>query len=130
MKKKKKLYTPKDIKFFCDYNKNIFNNIKEFKHYLSRKKYLLENGYSPSAVWDTDVWFVSVMISILSQHLEWNKTFLDQEDKQNAELNENIERMIVLLKKMGEKDITEEDDEQERTEFFRLFSDNFHALWN
>lgn len=70
------------------------------------------------------------MISILSQHLEWNKTFLDQADKRNAELNENIERMIALLTKMDEQDITEEDDEQERTEFFRLFSDNFHALWN
>ncbi len=38
MKKKQKIYTPKDIKFFCDYNRNIFNNIKEFKHYLTRKK--------------------------------------------------------------------------------------------
>ena len=132
MKKKQKIYTPKDIKFFCEYNKNIFHNIKEYKYYRERKKFLLENGYSPSAIWDTDLWFISVMRSILSQHLEYNKKYLDQKDELNAELTQVIERMLFLLQKMAEKEypVRYEEDKKERTEFFQLFSEFFHDLWN
>ena len=132
MKKIKKQYSGKDIKYFCRYNKNIFNNIKEYFNYRERKKYLLKNGYSPNAIWNTDFWFIDTMSDILQKHYEWNKEFLDTKDDRNIELQNDIESMIKHLKIMKEYDELKLDDKEEksREEFFELFSKNFHALWN
>lgn len=132
MKKDKKQYTSKDIKYFCYYNKNIFNNIKEYFLYKKRKKYLLKNGYSNSAIWSTDFWFIDIMIDILQKHYEWNKENLDSECDENIELQNDIESMLKLLKTMKEYDELVFDDKEEkaREEFFKLFSKNFHKLWN
>ena len=132
MKKIKKQYSGKDIKYFCRYNKNIFNNIKEYFNYRERKKYLLKNGYSPNAIWNTDFWFIDIMSDILQKHYEWNKEFLDTKDDRNIEIQNDIESMIKHLKIMKEYDELELDDKEEksREEFFKLFSKNFHALWN
>ena len=132
MEKIKKQYTSKDIKYFCDYNKNVFNNIKEYFSYRKRKKYLLKNGYSPSAIWDTDFWFIDTMTDILQKHYDWNKDFLDLTDEVAIELQNDIASMLKLLKTMKEYDELVFDDKEEkaREDFFKLFSKNFHALWN
>lgn len=131
MNKNKKQYNNKDIKYFCDYNNNIFNNIKEYHYYISRKKYLLKHGYSPNAVWNTDAWFVDIMSDILQEHHEYNEKYLDLKYDGNIKLQQDIELMMTLLKAMKEHASSlEYDDKATREEFFKLFSKNFHALWN
>lgn len=132
MKKNKKQYTSKDIKYFCDYTKNIFNNIKEYFLYRKRKKYLLKNGYSPSAIWDTDYWLIDTMTDILQKHYEWNKENLDLKEEVNIELQNDLESMLKLLKTMKEYDelVFDNKEKEAREDFFKLFSKNFHRLWN
>lgn len=127
---KHKHYTYKDIKYFCNYNKNPFHNIKEYKLYLSRKKFLLENGYAQSAIWDTDYWFLEVITDLLERHLKWNREFLDMNNKSNKLLNIDIQKMLSILCVIKEKLNNHEDDSEELKTFFDLFSKNFHRLWN
>lgn len=127
---KHKHYTCKDIKYFCDYNKNPFHNLKEYKRYLSRRKFLLKNGYASSAIWDTDYWFLEVITDILEKHFELNREFLDMDDEENKLLNLDIQKMLSVLCIIKEKLNNDEDDSEELRKFFDLFCKNFHSLWN
>ena len=132
-------YTAEKVEYLQWKTKNIFHNIRE-KYYLHRnRKYLKKNGFSPNAVWNTDDWFVAVMKSILTKHLEFmNELWGDsdaemkQETPKEYELREDIKKMIALLDKIRDKMHTDHEfyDENELKEFFDLFRKQFHALWN
>ena len=132
-------YTAEKVEYLQWKTKNIFHNIRE-KYYLHRnRKYLKKNGFSPNAVWNTDDWFVAVMKSILTKHLEFmNELWGDsdaemkQETPKEYELREDIKKMIALLDKIRDKMNTDHEfnDENELKEFFDLFRKQFHALWN
>ena len=128
----KKEYDFRHAEFNCTYRHPILfhpiHNFKEWKAYRWRRKYLLRNGFAPEAVWDTDHWFVDVMLEILKQHYEWNKENLDSKNDEDVEIfQKDISRMIELLefkKEENEADVITDSD------FFKLLQKRLPYLWN
>ena len=128
----KKEYSFRHAEFNCEYRYPIIfhpiHNFKEWKAYRWRRKYLLQNGFSPEAFWDTDHWFVDVMLDILKKHYQWNDENLYSKNNENIqEFQKDITRMIELLefkKEENESDIVVD------SEFFKLFQKRLPYLWN
>lgn len=128
----KKEYSFRHAEFNCEYRHPIIfhpiHNFKEWKAYRWRRKYLLKNGFGPEAFWDTDHWFVDVMLEILKKHYEWNNENLDSKNNENVqEFQKDIARMIEILE--FKKDENEADVITD-SEFFKLFQKRLPYLWN
>ena len=134
-----------------DYNgvsfwRKIKYNIKDFFTFLGRVKYVLKNGYSPVAKWETDAWFVCVMREILIKYNEGRFGYPGRfaECENGDELWENeIKRAVCLLEEYytlwdGAFDGNTVEAFKERNakmeeikkEFFKWFSDNLEDLWD
>lgn len=128
----KKEYGFRHAEFNCEYRYPIIfhpiHNFKEWKAYRWRRKYLLKNGFGPEAIWDTDHWFVDVMLEILKKHYEWNKENLDSKNNEDVEIfQKDIARMIELLEFKKEEN---ESDVIVDSEFFKLLQKRLPYLWN
>lgn len=128
----KKEYGFRHAEFNCEYRHpiifHLIHNFKEWKAYRWRRKYLLKNGFGPEAFWDTDHWFVDVMLEILKKHYEWNEENLYSKNNENIqEFQKDIARMIELLEFKKEEN---ESDVIVDSEFFKLFQKRLPYLWN
>ena len=128
----KKEYGFRHAEFNCEYRHPIIfhpiHNFKEWKAYRWRRKYLLKNGFGPEAFWDTDHWFVEVMLEILKKHYEWSKENLDSKNNEGvANFQKDLARMIEILefkKNENEADVITD------SEFFKLLQKRLPYLWN
>lgn len=128
----KKEYDFRHAEFNCEYRHPIIfhpiHNFKEWKAYRWRRKYLLENGFGPEAFWDTDHWFVDVMLEILKKHYQWNDENLYSKNNENIqEFQKDIARMIEILEFKKEEN---ESDVIVDSEFFKLLQKRLPYLWN
>lgn len=116
-----------------------YKNIGDFWILIKRVFFVLNHGYAPQALWETDGWFIGVMREILTNYRN-NRIFVgffDRETKTEEEnerkTNELFDHMIRLLDKMEIDTIKDEETEKEsyaaQEEFFALFSKYFHYFW-
>ena len=116
-----------------------YKNIGDFWILIKRVFFVLNHGYAPQALWETDGWFIGVMREILTNYRN-NRIFVgffDRETKTEEEnekkTNELLDHMIRLLDKMEIDTIKDEETEKEfdaaQEEFFALFSKYFHYFW-
>lgn len=128
----KKEYSFRHAEFNCEYRYPIIfhpiHNFKEWKAYRWRRKYLLKNGFGPEAFWDTDHWFIDVMLEILKKHYQWNEENLYSQKNENIqEFQKDIARMVEILE--FKKDENEADVITD-SEFFKLLQKRLPYLWN
>lgn len=113
-----------------------YKNIGDFWILIKRVFFVLNHGYAPQALWETDSWFIGVMREILTDYRN-NRGFVgffdretETEEENEKKTNELLDYMIGLLDKMGldymydEKTIKESDEARE--EFFALFCKYFY----
>ena len=129
---------------------NFWKNIYDIKHYCSRFSFLIKNGYSPVAQWETDIWFIDTMKSILQYYLQhshsypildpeksddWNltawKDILKDMDSSLDCMREEYYDSEFLSSPTAEKlvDIHKKMDEA-KDHFFELFSRYFYDFWD
>ena len=128
----KKEYSFRHAEFNCEYRYPIIfhpiHNFKEWKAYRWRRKYLLKNGFGPEEFWDTDHWFIDVMLEILKKHYQWNEENLYSQKNENIqEFQKDIARMVEILE--FKKDENEADVITD-SEFFKLLQKRLPYLWN
>ena len=106
---------------------------------IKRVFFVLNHGYAPQALWETDGWFIGVMREILTNYRN-NRIFVGffdcetkTEEENERKTNELFDHMIRLLDKMEIDTIKDEETEKEsdaaQEEFFALFSKYFHYFW-
>ena len=113
-----------------------YKNIGDLWILIKRVFFILNHGYAPQALWETDGWFVGVMREVLTDYRN-NLGFVgffdhetETEEENEKKTNELLDHMIGLLDKMelqymyDEKTIKESD--EARTEFFALFCKHFY----
>ena len=113
-----------------------YKNIGDFWILIKRVFFVLNHGYAPQALWETDGWFIGVMREILTDYRN-NRGFVgffdretETEEENEKKTNELLDYMIGLLDKMeldymyDEKTIKESD--EARAEFFALFCKYFY----
>lgn len=116
-----------------------YKNIGDFWILIKRVFFVLNHGYAPQALWETDGWFIGVMREILTNYRN-NRIFVGffdrktkTEEEDERKTNELLDHMIGLLDKMGVDTIKDEETEKEsdaaKEEFFALFSKYFHYFW-
>ena len=113
-----------------------YKNIGDFWILIKRVFFVLNHGYAPQALWETDSWFIGVMREILTDYRN-NRSFVGffdfetgTEEENERKTNELLDHMIGLLDKMEinyiyDKKTMKESDEA-RTEFFTLFCKYFY----
>ena len=116
-----------------------YKNIGDFWILIKRVFFVLNHGYAPQALWETDGWFIGVMREILTNYRN-NRIFVGvfdcetkTEEENERKTNELFDHMIRLLDKMEIDTIKDEETEKEsdaaKEEFFSLFSKYFHYFW-
>ena len=116
-----------------------YKNIGDFWILIKRVFFVLNHGYAPQALWETDGWFIGVMREILTNYRN-NRIFVGffdcetkTEEENERKTNELFDHMIRLLDKMEIDTIKDEETEKEsdaaQEEFFTLFSKYFHYFW-
>ena len=116
-----------------------YKNIGDFWILIKRVFFVLNHGYAPQALWETDGWFIGVMREILTNYHN-NRIFVGffdcetkTEEENERKTNELFDHMIRLLDKMEIDTIKDEETEKEsdaaQEEFFALFSKYFHYFW-
>lgn len=112
-------------------------NIKDVWILIKRVFFTLWHGYSPQALWETDVWFIDVMKEILIWHRD-NRVSLGFFDYQNMTEEENAERtdrvINEMLQLLDEANLSETNDYEKssraKNKFFKLFSKYFYKLYD
>lgn len=115
-----------------------YKNIGDLWILIKRVFFVLNHGYAPQALWETDGWFIGVMREILTDYRN-NRGFVgffdretETEEENEKKTNELLDYMIGLLDKMeldymyDEKTIKESDEARE--EFFALFCKYFYSF--
>lgn len=115
-----------------------YKNIGDLWILIKRVFFVLNHGYAPQALWETDGWFIGVMREILTDYRN-NRGFVgffdretETEEENEKKTNELLDYMIGLLDKMeldymyDEKTIEESDEARE--EFFALFCKYFYSF--
>ena len=116
-----------------------YKNIGDLWILIKRVFFVLNHGYAPQALWETDDWFIGVMREILTNYRN-NRIFIGffdcetkTEEENERKTNELFDHMIRLLDKMEIDTIKDEETEKEsdaaQEEFFSLFSKYFHYFW-
>ena len=116
-----------------------YKNIGDLWILIKRVFFVLNHGYAPQALWETDGWFIGVMREILTNYKDnrvftgffFNKGLNEEEDI--AKTDKELEQMIRLLDKMDmgycdNKDPFKES-ERAKNKFFILLSKYFFYLW-
>ena len=116
-----------------------YKNIGDLWILIKRVFFVLNHGYAPQALWETDGWFIGVMREILTDYKDnrvftgffFNKGLNEEEDI--AKTDKELEQMIRLLDKMDmgycdNKDSFKES-ERAKNKFFILLSKYFFYLW-
>ena len=116
-----------------------YKNIGDFWILIKRVFFVLNHGYAPQALWETDGWFIGVMREILTNYKD-NRVFTGfffneglNEEEDIAKTDKELEQMIRLLDKMDmgyfdNKDSFKES-ERAKNKFFILLSKYFFYLW-
>lgn len=118
--------------------------IRDIKYIPSRLHYFFKHGFSQTARWSFDNYFIEMMKQILVEFRDnsWGYPILNAE-LTNEENQRNwrriLNRMLTLLNFMDEDDRMYENikfEEQRammnnaKKEFFELFCENFYRFWD
>ncbi len=110
-----------------------YKNIGDFWRLIKRVFFVLNHGYTPQALWETDGWFIGVMREILTNYRN-NRIFYGFFNNESNEENERktdevLDRMLELLDKMNIGSYSTRAFSEAKDEFFLLFSKYFYGLW-
>lgn len=139
---------------FMFHGTSWWRNLRDIPIFVERIFFVLKNGYSPVAQWDTFEWFIDVMREILTNY-RYNRVgtsgvveYRDDDswsDENEEAYNKILDEMIELLDKMEERyylseniedlkkiDYTEMYNKQNEAKdrFFELFSKYFYTFWD
>ena len=101
---------------------------------------LLKSGHNYIGYWDTDAWFIDVMIEILTWHryCRWGSpctsAVKDLESNYHDECheiwNKELDQAIEWLKIMQEADYELKEYSEAKEKFFTWFKENLENLWD
>ena len=126
--------------------KYFYKNLTDMKIYFQRIGFLLKNGYSPVATWETFNWFTNWANEIIKRYMKdragtsminpYNKNELEDDDEADKIWDKYFSEMQDCLKIM--KDYEEvpfsldsyEEMYKAKDKFFEMFSNVFYSLWD
>lgn len=126
--------------------KYFYRNLIDLKIYFKRIRFLLKNGYSPIATWETYNWFIDWADKIIKEYIKnrnstsminpYNKTELEHSNEADKIWDKYFSEMCDCLKVMKEYEgVPFSPDNYEemykaKDKFFKMFSNIFYDLWD
>lgn len=125
-------------------------NMKDFFIFLGRIPYTLKHGFTPVATWETDSYFIQMMLDIMKDYrynrhgsgFMYDPTVETEEeaakfltpDQYRPRADKIFDELISCLEIMNigrwEDGYNEEEHEKAKKKFFRIFSANFETFWD
>lgn len=125
-------------------------NIKDFFILLKRIPYTLKHGFTPVGTWETDSYFIQMMLDIMKDYrynrhgsgFMYDPTVETEEeaaksltpDQYRPRADKIFDELISCLEIMNigqfEEGYNKEEHEKAKKKFFRIFSANFETFWD